>query len=486
MKQFNHPILMLLMMALFAGCASMSKKECLSADWETVGYRDGARGVHYTYLEKHRESCVKYEVIPDDAAYRNGWEQGIRSYCTADNGYRAGTAGRAYRNICPADVAGDFLAGWEQGIEQFCTPENGLQHGLSGRQYSGVCPPHLEPGYRDFYRLGHDVRSARTEHHGIERQVQDLERRVAAEKDLQRHRNMLHELERLQHAEARSDARLIALEACMNYDWFDAGYRDGEDGYSRRAPEIAAVCRNYGIGADFAGYREGWFQGNRHYCTYENGLYLGQTNQLYSGVCAGGWHQRFWQGYEQGRHIYREGRYAAHPRPAKRVIKAPETHLKAKPVHAAPKRPVRQSVERERKERPQPVAEKERRELKRDIRQPVTQPSHDNRDKLQQEVPGKNRQDGLMRTTSEQNEKTRKESKREIRQPVIKQQPVIRQPHDNRDKLMQALPGKSRKDESKRMKSEQDEQERGKENSNGNIREDEGRLKQSDTQLMKK
>jgi len=340
MKRLPHLLTILLLIGALSGCASMSKNECLNANWESIGYGDGSRGVHYTKLEKHRQSCAEYQVVPDHDAYRHGWEQGIRNYCRADNGYRTGRAGKPHRTICPADVAPDYLAGWQRGVRQYCTPENGLRQGLNGKRYSGICPVDLEPAYRDFYKLGQDVRTARAEHQRAERDVKQMEKRLAAEQHPDAHRKLLHQLERLQHREARSDATMIAVEACMSSDWFDAGFRDGEDGYARRAGEIASICRGYGIAADRAGYRQGWQQGNQHYCTYKSGLYLGQTNQPYSGVCAGMQHQRFWQGYERGRGIYRADRYEAHPKPVKKkVVKRspPMTHQYQKPAQKSSK-----------------------------------------------------------------------------------------------------------------------------------------------------
>ncbi|HKI62784.1 MAG TPA: DUF2799 domain-containing protein, partial [Mariprofundaceae bacterium] len=271
MKRFFSPILILILVAL-AGCASMSKKDCENADWQAIGYSEGSRGIHYSNLAKHRESCGKYQIVPDDAAYQVGWEQGIRRYCTADTGYRVGSAGQAYANICPQDVEADFLSGWEQGVRQFCTPDNALRLGLGGHRYNGVCPADTAVLFQDYYRLGLDVRRARGAHEGVERQLEQIQRALPAEQDVQNRRKMLHELERLRHEEERSEAGVIALEACMNDDWYEAGLRDGEAGQTDRGWEIANVCRNYGIGADNQGYREGWLQGVSYYCSYESGL----------------------------------------------------------------------------------------------------------------------------------------------------------------------------------------------------------------------
>ncbi|HKI59423.1 MAG TPA: DUF2799 domain-containing protein, partial [Mariprofundaceae bacterium] len=311
-----------------------------------------------------------------------GWEQGIRRYCTADSGYRAGKSGKAYTNICPADVADDFISGWREGIRRYCTAENGLQHGLAGKHYSGICPANLEPAYRDLYQLGKDVRKARSEHRKLELDVTRIEKKLANEKKADQYRKKLHQLERLKHQESRSDATLISLEACMSSDWFDTGYRDGEDGYPRRAGEIARTCRNYGIGADPISYRQGWQQGNQRYCTYETGLYLGQTNQLYSGVCAGIRHQHFWQGYERGRTLYRADRYEAHPKPKKRVMK--QTPQINKMSHRI----------------------EEPREKKREQKNAPSQVEHDNWDKSKHPMPTQSQKSELNRHEKDQRSKS--------------------------------------------------------------------------------
>jgi hypothetical protein len=340
MKRFFSPILILFLVAL-AGCSSMSKKDCENADWQAIGYSEGSRGIHYSHLAKHRESCGEYQIIPDDAAYQVGWDQGIRRYCTADNGYRIGSAGQPYKNICPQDAEADFLSGWDQGVRQYCTPDNALRLGLGGHRYNGVCPAGSAGLFQDYYRLGIDVRRARGAHAGVEKQLERVQRSLPAEKDVQNRRKLLHELERLRHEEERSDATVIALEACMNDDWYAAGLRDGEAGQSDRGWEVANVCRNYGIGANQQGYREGWLQGVNYYCSYESGLYVGQSNQTYLGVCSGYGHQQFWRGYEYGRALFRADRYEAHPKPVfpHGVRSAPrQPRVKPMPEHRMPEK----------------------------------------------------------------------------------------------------------------------------------------------------
>jgi hypothetical protein len=315
MYRLIHPMILLLLAGMVTGCASMSKKDCENADWHAIGYSDGARGIQPGHLNAYDQRCAEFKIVPDANAYQTGWQQGIRSYCTNANGYNAGAAGLAYNNICPADVAPAFLSGWQQGVRQYCTPANGLNQGLAGRPYRGVCPPDVAPAFQSRYRLGRDVRQARILHHNVEYRLSQVRRSLADEKDPRRYHDLLQDLAHLRHQEEHSEATQAALEACMGNDWYDAGLSDGETGQPYRAGKIAGICRSYGSPTDDIGYRQGWQDGNSQYCTYESGIYAGQGNQEYRGVCHGPAYMLFWGGYLQGLGLFRAGRYEDHPRP---------------------------------------------------------------------------------------------------------------------------------------------------------------------------
>jgi hypothetical protein len=105
-----------LAMAL-AGCASMSKDECLTVDWRTVGYEDGAAGRSGEAIGQRRKACAAAGVRPDLDAYRAGRADGLREYCQPENGYRVGAAGGVYGGFCPADLASAFSQAYETGRE---------------------------------------------------------------------------------------------------------------------------------------------------------------------------------------------------------------------------------------------------------------------------------------------------------------------------------------------------------------------------------
>jgi hypothetical protein len=96
-------------------CATMSAEQCLAGDWSGQGYADGTAGYSMSRLGEHAQACAEHGVVPDDAAYRAGWNQGILQYCTPANGFRTGRQGGGYAGVCPSDVERDFLAAYEDG-----------------------------------------------------------------------------------------------------------------------------------------------------------------------------------------------------------------------------------------------------------------------------------------------------------------------------------------------------------------------------------
>ena len=94
---------------LATACATMDKSECRNADWRTIGLEDGAAGRPLNYIGNHRKACAEHDVTPDLALYEQGHAQGVGRYCTPENGFRQGRAGRAYNGICPAEQREAFV-----------------------------------------------------------------------------------------------------------------------------------------------------------------------------------------------------------------------------------------------------------------------------------------------------------------------------------------------------------------------------------------
>lgn len=98
----------LLLCALIAGCATIPAEECARVDWYALGVEEGRKGYTTDRIAKHREACEGVNVVPDDKAYFAGRTQGLRDYCTPQNAFVEGLAGREYRGVCPPAVAQIF------------------------------------------------------------------------------------------------------------------------------------------------------------------------------------------------------------------------------------------------------------------------------------------------------------------------------------------------------------------------------------------
>ncbi len=98
-----------------AGCTTMSKDECLQADWFAVGEKDASQGYPQSRLESHRESCAEFGVRPAPLEYRAGYRRGIPYYCNEQKGWDEGRQGSQYYNVCPPELERDFLRGYRLG-----------------------------------------------------------------------------------------------------------------------------------------------------------------------------------------------------------------------------------------------------------------------------------------------------------------------------------------------------------------------------------
>lgn len=104
-----------LALALLAGCATLDRSECLTADWRAIGLADGAEGYGPDRLDAHRADCARYGVTPDAAAWEAGRQAGLASYCTPENAYRVGAIGAELSDQCPAEDMPELQAAWNEG-----------------------------------------------------------------------------------------------------------------------------------------------------------------------------------------------------------------------------------------------------------------------------------------------------------------------------------------------------------------------------------
>jgi hypothetical protein len=118
----NRSLLRLLaavaLLATLPGCASLSKSECLNANWEDIGVRDGANGQPEEYLIQHSTACAKVNVAPDRGAWLHGRERGLERYCVPRRMYNLGEYGNGFDvGICRNFDQERLSDAYEKGLE---------------------------------------------------------------------------------------------------------------------------------------------------------------------------------------------------------------------------------------------------------------------------------------------------------------------------------------------------------------------------------
>ncbi len=140
-----------LILLLLLGCATLSKNECLNADWYSIGYVDGARGYPVSRIGKHRQACAEYSVRPDFGRYDEGRIAGLVEYCNPRNGYWLGTKGALYSGVCPKNLEGSFFVAYQQG--------------------------------KIVYEMERQVKTGEKEVRGLYRELENVEREMAEDED---------------------------------------------------------------------------------------------------------------------------------------------------------------------------------------------------------------------------------------------------------------------------------------------------------------
>ena len=105
-----------------AACSMVTPEQrsaaCRATDWHSYGLNDGTLGVPMAQRDKKFADCAALGYPADIATYRAARAEGLKLYCTVENGYQVGYAGRRYRNVCPPELEQSFLQGYEQGRKE--------------------------------------------------------------------------------------------------------------------------------------------------------------------------------------------------------------------------------------------------------------------------------------------------------------------------------------------------------------------------------
>lgn len=111
-------LLLLSVVLLVSACATLDRNDCVTGDWQTIGYNDGARGRSGEFLELHQQACAKHGVSVEEPLYTQGYKTGLAHYCQPETGYRLGRNEEIYNYICPAEFEKDFVTAYAVGLTE--------------------------------------------------------------------------------------------------------------------------------------------------------------------------------------------------------------------------------------------------------------------------------------------------------------------------------------------------------------------------------
>ncbi|PID66327.1 MAG: hypothetical protein CR975_03450 [Gammaproteobacteria bacterium] len=186
MKMIQRYLCLAVLSGLTA-CSTMSAQECLSADWYSLGLADGAAGYTMSFFNERAGDCAKHGVVANRQIYAQARQQGLKRYCTQENGYQQGYHGRTYRGVCRGRAAKRFLSAYQKGkrIYEQKKQVNDLQKKIRATE-------------RDIAR--HDDEQYR------------LEKQIISQDDKGKRAVLLLELNRIRHQMSKLEAKKIRLQ----------------------------------------------------------------------------------------------------------------------------------------------------------------------------------------------------------------------------------------------------------------------------------
>lgn len=144
---------LLLLALLLQSCATMSRDECLQADWYIKGLADASDGYALDRIDDHGKACARVGVVPKVQDYEAGHKKGARLFCVANKGYSEGRRGASYNGICPQDLEQNFLRAYRDGQDLFALQQQITQLNSDISHYQAI----IETDYDEIHRLKHEI-----------------------------------------------------------------------------------------------------------------------------------------------------------------------------------------------------------------------------------------------------------------------------------------------------------------------------------------
>lgn len=110
---------LLILLFLVVSCSSMDRESCLATNWYDKGVRDGSSSGQDKFLQYQREcSQERISILSRSGEYKKGLIEGLRSWCTFQNGFNRGLDGYGGTVVCD-NINPAFGRGYEEGYREY-------------------------------------------------------------------------------------------------------------------------------------------------------------------------------------------------------------------------------------------------------------------------------------------------------------------------------------------------------------------------------
>lgn len=97
--------------------------------------------------------CEEAGANVDDVALDHGFKEGMSNYCEPETVFQTGKRGEFFpHDMC--DESPSLARRHAAGVRAYCSRANGYLAGTTGKKYNGICPADLEPAFVSEFNRG--------------------------------------------------------------------------------------------------------------------------------------------------------------------------------------------------------------------------------------------------------------------------------------------------------------------------------------------
>lgn len=142
-------------LCLATGCTNwMIRKECEKVDWRRHGYDAAMSGRRLTG-DTQVDRCRAAEFDVPEQQLDVGFKEGMANYCKPEIVFVTGKKGDFFNtDMCDPGQANFLKSRHAEGVKAYCAVDNGYDAGSSGKAYQSICPPGMEKPFLKEYKRG--------------------------------------------------------------------------------------------------------------------------------------------------------------------------------------------------------------------------------------------------------------------------------------------------------------------------------------------